>query len=167
MRSIHLCNAQIETGKHRSECKTGCLYRIHTNSGPMGTWLHKNQAWLWLWFGFSLLWLLWWALLAAAHTRTHNLLTRSRAALLNQRSNTVLSLHMSVCVYTHVVVALTRRMTPHYETNNNTTISVDSSSTIYPSLRLHHITWKLFGLTTCVNQSKAKLTAGGKFSSRF
>lgn len=92
----------------------------------MGTRLHKNQDWLWLWFGFSLLWLLWWAMLAAAHTRIQSLLTRSRASLLSLRSNTVLCIQ--VCVYTHAVI-LPWRMTPNYETDNNATISIDSSST--------------------------------------
>lgn len=46
------------------------------------------------------------------------------------------------CVYTHVAVTLPRRMTPDYETDNNATASVDSSSTIYPGSGSHDITQK-------------------------
>lgn len=164
---IHI-NLQIDAGTNRNECKRERLHWTHTNSAPRGMCLHKNQARLW--FSFSLLWLLWWTLLAAAHTRTHNLLTRSRTPLLNQRSNTVLSLHMSV--YTPMLLSYCQRgwllnMELTITLYSVLTISVVSSSTIYPGWDSHHIMSKIFGLTTCLNQSTAKLTAGGKFSSRF
>lgn len=164
---IHI-NLQIDAGTNRNECKREHLHWTHTNSAPRGMCLHKNQARLW--FSFSLLWLLWWTLLAAAHTRTHNLLTRSRTPLLNQRSNTVLSLHMSV--YTPMLLSYCQRgwllnMELTITLYSVLTISVVSSSTIYPGWDSHHIMSKIFGLTTCLNQSTAKLTAGGKFSSRF
>lgn len=57
--------------------------------GPRKHGSTKNQALVWLRFDFSPLWLLWWVLQS---------LTRSRALLLNQRSNTaLLSALLSSC----------------------------------------------------------------------
>lgn len=63
--------------------------RVQAQWQSMGTWLHKNQAWLRLWLGFSRLWLLWWPCWRP-YTRTPNHLTQSRAPLLNPGSNAVL-----------------------------------------------------------------------------
>lgn len=82
----------------------------HSDSGSMGTELHKTRAWLRLRLGSSQLWLLWrpcWRL----YTHTANQLTQSRAPLLNPRSKTVprLNTGMCVCVCTRITVTLPRK----------------------------------------------------------
>lgn len=72
----------------------------HSDSGSMGTELHKTRAWLRLRLGSSQLWLLWrpcWRL----YTHTANQLTQSRAPLLNPRSKTVPRLNTGMCVCVH------------------------------------------------------------------
>lgn len=76
---------QTDAEKKENEYEAGSLHRARSNSGPKETRLHKNQALVWL--RFSPLWLLRWLLQS---------LIRSRALLLNQRSNTALLLHQHV-----------------------------------------------------------------------
>lgn len=83
------------------------------------------------------------------HAHTHNVLTRSRVLLHNQRSNSALLLHANICI--HATVITPKTMAPYYNTKK---VSVVSAAQIHHGLCSYHINMHLFNICKLTRQNK-------------